>query len=300
MKWLHGTLFSTRCIVCSPWDRSEYFQPVLTRLLLFVCEVSPGLRRMLWRWWYGKLAREIATGSWTFMNYGYFPSQPAGGKVRQLKPEDESDRFCIQLYDRVASPVPLAGKQVLEVGCGRGGGSSYFARYHLPAEMTGIDYSPDAISFCQGRHKGIAHLGFKVGDAEKLPFPDASFDLVVNVESSHCYGDVGKFFSEVARVLRPGGHFVFADLRAAADMGQLKGILEAQSGWKKVEEEDITAQVAAALEADDTRKRKMIGDLVSPRMRPIFEEFAGVEGGKVFRGLQKRDLLYFRFAFKRN
>jgi SAM-dependent methyltransferase len=272
---------------------------MLTRLLIFLCAISPFLRKKLWRWWYGKLAREIAAGSWTFMNYGYLPPESATAKHLQLKPEDEPDRLCIQLYEYVASPAPLAGANVLEVGSGRGGGSSYFARYHQPVQVTGMDYSSEAVAFCHERHRAVPNLKFVIGDAEKLPFPDSSFDVVVNVESSHCYGNVGKFFSEVARVLRPGGHFVFADLRGAPEMEQLGEILATQSGWEKIEEEDITERVAAALEADDVRKRAMINEMISPRLRPMFKQFAGVEGGKVCQGFQKRDLLYFRFVFRR-
>ena len=272
---------------------------MLTRFLIFLCAISPFLRKKLWRWWYGKLAREIDTGIWTFMNYGYLPPESAPEKLLSLKPEDEPDRLCIQLYERVVSPVSLIGANVLEVGSGRGGGSSYIARYHQAAQVTGMDYSSDAVAFCQERHRAVPKLRFVIGDAEKLPFPDASFDVVVNVESSHCYGNVGKFFSEVARVLRPGGYFVFADLRGAGEMEQLKEILVTQPAWEQIEEEDITSRVAAALEADDARKRKMIGEMISPRLRPMFEEFAGVEGGKICQGFQKRELLYFRFAFRR-
>ncbi len=233
------------------------------------------------------------------MNYGFIPPDSARQNDLQLKPEDEPDRLCIQLYERVASPAPLAGANVLEVGSGRGGGSSYFARYHHSANVTGIDYSPDAIAFSRQRHQAVPNLQFANGDAEKLPFADASFDVVVNVESSHCYGNVEKFFGEVARVLRPGGYFVFADLRQTTEMEELKAMLAAESRWQKIEEEDITARVAAALEADDARKRKMISQHISPRLQPVFEQFAGVEGGQIFQALKKRDLLYFRFAFQR-
>ena len=51
------------------------------------------------------------------------------------------------------------------------------------------------------------------GNAEKLPFADQSFDAVINVEASHCYPRFPRFLDEVARVLRPGGHFLYADVR---------------------------------------------------------------------------------------
>lgn len=272
---------------------------MLTRLLIFLCAISPFLRKKLWRWWYGKLAREIGSDSWTFMNYGYLPPKSAVARQVPLRPEDEPDRLCLQLYERVASSAIKSGAKILEVGSGRGGGCSYISRYHPTAQVTGMDYSPEAVAFCQVRHRAAPNLRFVVGDAERLPFPDASFDVVVNVESSHCYGNVEKFFNEVVRVLRPRGYFVYADLRGAKEMDELKEILAARTNLEQIEEEDITARVAAALEADDARKRRMIADVVSTRWRRMFEEFAGVEGGKVCRGFQKRELLYFRFAFRR-
>ncbi|QDU31359.1 Phthiotriol/phenolphthiotriol dimycocerosates methyltransferase [Anatilimnocola aggregata] len=55
-------------------------------------------------------------------------------------------------------------------------------------------------------------LSFVVGDAENLPFEDDTFDAVVNVESSHCYRSDPAFLAQVRRVLRTGGHVLFADL----------------------------------------------------------------------------------------
>jgi SAM-dependent methyltransferase len=276
---------------------SLLWRGMLTSLLVFLCNVSPPLRRMLWRWWYSKLARQIATERWTFMNYGFAPADGTGMNLT-LESGDEPDRLCIQLYELVSRAANLNGTDVLEVGSGRGGGASYLARAHRPAHMTGVDFSPQAVAFCTERHKDAANLKFLVGDAEALPFPDASFDAVVNVESSHCYGDVGRFFSEVRRVLRPGGWFLFADLRSDKDGSALEATLR-QQPWQSVEKEEISKGVLKALELDDVRKRTMIEQIIPPRLRPLFEEFAGLTGSKVYRGLQSGDLVYLRFASRK-
>ena len=270
---------------------------MLTKLLVFLCGVSPRLRRVLWRWWYSKLARKIRNDEWTFMNYGY-ASADTGITALRLNEADEPDRLCIQLYERVSRPCALAGAQVLEVGSGRGGGASYVARYRAPASVTGVDFSPQAVAFATERHRAVPNLRFKVGDAENLPFPADSFDAVVNVESSHCYGDVARFFAEVFRVLRPGGWFLFADLREAKEVAQLEAALRALS-WCNVEREEITAQVLRALEIDDARKRALIEKLVAPGMRPVFGEFAGLAGGKIHKSFRSRELAYLRFACRK-
>jgi SAM-dependent methyltransferase len=126
-----------------------------------------------------------------------------------------------------------------------------------------------------------------------------SVDVVVNVESRHCYGNIRKFFDEVARVLRPGGYFLFADLRGAAEMEDLKRMVRETKGFEIVSEENISAGVVAAMEADEARKREMIGRLVPPAVRPLFEEFAGMRGGQVFEGLKNGGLIYQRFLVRR-
>ena len=269
---------------------------MLLRIAFYLSSRSPRLRRALARWWYGVLAKKETRQNWTFMNFGLVPPD---GVVPRLDAVDEADRLCIQLYHRVVAPVDLAGARVLEVGSGRGGGASFIARYHHPAQVTGADFAPAAVALCRNLHAGVPNLEFTVGDAERLPFRDASFDAVVNVESSHCYGDIEKFLAETLRVLRPGGHFLYADLRSAPDMAALSVLLDAQSGWERIDHEDITAAVVAALEADDARKRKFLAEFVRPRMRGPFGEFVGLVGGKMHEGFCNREFVYQRFAFRR-
>jgi ubiquinone/menaquinone biosynthesis C-methylase UbiE len=269
---------------------------MLIRLAVFLLEASPLLRRLLWRWWYGRLAKQHTDGDWTFMNYGFMPPD---GATLALDPADEPDRLCIQLYHRVASATELAGKQVLEVGSGRGGGASFVTRHHRPAHLTGVDFSPQAVALCQKRHAAVANLSFAVGDAENLPFPDATFDTVINVESSHCYGHIEKFFAEAARVLRPGGWFLYTDFRPATEVPAWHAALAAQPGWTRVAHEDITSAVADALQADDARKRRLIDENIHPHFRHLFGEFAGLVGGQMYTGFRDRSMLYHRFAFRK-
>jgi SAM-dependent methyltransferase len=269
---------------------------MLTRLAVLLLESSPGMRRLLWRWWYGRLAAKLKSPDWTFMNYGLALSD---GSEPKLDAREEPDRFCIQLYHRVASGADLAGKRVLEVGSGRGGGASFIARHHRPASYVGADYSRQAVELSRHRHSAVENLEFTVGDAEDLPFPDASFNAVVNVESSHCYGNVGKFFAEVARVLKPGGHFLYTDFRTVADMDALESQLAA-GPWVQVAREDITTGVADAMQADDERKRRLIDEFVPPKFRHLFGEFAGLVGGQIYRGFREGKLRYCRFAFRKS
>jgi hypothetical protein len=89
------------------------------------------------------LAARITRPEWAFMNYGYALLEPNGAPL-VLEPADEPDRLCIQLYHHTVGETSLEGKDVLEVGCGRGGGASYIARYLRPRSMTGLDFSSTA------------------------------------------------------------------------------------------------------------------------------------------------------------
>jgi ubiquinone/menaquinone biosynthesis C-methylase UbiE len=253
------------------------------------------LRRCLWHAWYQGNARWLAQPEWAFMNYGYTESLPAEPLL--LHEADEPDRFCIQLYERVARPVALHGCEVLEVGSGRGGGASYLMRYLGPSSVVGADFSPEAVRLCN-RHRLVPGLHFVEGDAEDLPFADASFDVVVNVESSHCYGSMERFLSEVNRVLRPGGHFLFADFRRADRLDELRRHLSA-CGMELVEDEVITPNVVAALEEDSSRKLGLIRRYAPWWLHRVFRTFAATQGSQTYEQFRSRQTEYLRCVLRK-
>ena len=222
------------------------------------------------------------------MNYGYAPLEPA--PALQLEVADEPDRLCIQLYQHAVGAVVLRGKDVLEVGSGRGGGASYLSRYLQPLSVTGLDFSQEAVDLCS-RHRKAPGLAFIRGDAQSMPFPDSSFDSVINIESSHCYPSMGKFLSEVHRVLRPGGSFLFADLRSSDGLDALHGQFGA-SALNLEREDDITANVLTALRVDNDRKLQLIQDLIPWPFRRPFRAFAGIEGTTNYVGFENGKLRY--------
>ena len=224
------------------------------------------------------------------MNYGYLSGN---GEALELSPEDEPDRNLIALYHHIADTSELRGKRVLEVGCGRGGGSSYVTRYMQPLKMVSIDISENAVEFCRNRHP-LDGLEFKKGDAESLPFEDSCFDVVLNVESSHCYGSIRTFFGEVYRVLKPRGSFLYADFRPTKDVNVVSSRL-AEAGFVIRETEDITPNVLAALEQDSATKQKWISALAKNHIQQTLQIFAATSGTKLYKEFQKNALCYFRF-----
>jgi ubiquinone/menaquinone biosynthesis C-methylase UbiE len=245
---------------------------------------------------YQLLARFAQRRDWTFMNYGYALS-PEERAPLALEADDEANRYCIQLYHHVAGAVDLAGRRVLEVGSGRGGGASFIRRYLRPAEMVGLDYSEHAVALCR-RLYDQPGLRFVHGDAEAMPFDDGDFDAVVNVESSHCYGTMADFLRETARVLRPGGHFLFADFRPDDGLAALHDQL-LDAGLQPVRREDITSNVVAALEADHHRKQAQI-EASAPRwLLGFMAEFVGAPGSRIHNRFSDGGMRYVSYVLRK-
>ncbi len=104
----------------------------------------------------------------------------------------------------------LTGKTLLDIGCGLGESSVYFAIHG--AAVTALDISPQMIAFA---HKLAAYhstrISGKVSTAETLPEPDNTYDLVYVANTLHHVTDKARLLAEIARVLKPGGRFFSID-----------------------------------------------------------------------------------------
>ena len=268
---------------------------MIARMFIFFVRISPAFQKAIWRWWYQRLGKRAHDSGWTFMNYGYkYKNQ----KTLNLTSEDESNRMFIQLYDYVASQIPIKDGEILEVGSGRGGGSSFVSRYHHPKSITGVDYSKSAIKLSNELHGNVDNLFFKLGDAEDLPFKDNTFDAVINVESSHCYGNMERFLNEVSRVLKPGGYFGWVDLRAK-DMVEETGFAFEKSKLTCIHNKTITPEVIDALDDIHDVKMKMINNHVPKFLRSAFTDFAGAKNSKIYNSFKSGNAVYLSKVLKK-
>jgi ubiquinone/menaquinone biosynthesis C-methylase UbiE len=251
----------------------------------------PPFKQTFWKIWYQYLSRRIGSDPVTFLNYGYWPPE---GETVKLQPQDETNRTAIQLYHHVASGWDLADKNILEVSCGHGGGASFVKRYHQPKTYTAIDQNPKAIEYNRKTH-GSLGIDFRVGDAQALDFPADHFDAVLNVEASHCYPCQDAFFQSVYRILREGGHLLYADFRTPADAPQLdRDITDA--GFQIKNKTDITSHVLSALKRSSERYRKLVHGLTPKILHPLMESFAAVEGSGVYNSFVNRERIYFSYC----
>lgn len=223
---------------------------------------SQGAGQRLWtRILYEEIYRSFAFKP-VFMNLGFVDVGPETEPFPLAEPE-EPFRLFIQMYRHVLKSADLKDKDVLEIGCGAGGGAAFIARNYQPKSLTAIDLLPVNIAGAQERGE-IPGLTFAVGDGTALQFADNSFDVVVNIESSHCYSSIDKFLSEVKRVLKPGGVFLYADHRPVKNewgSDRTLAALEKQvseSGLSILNEEDITENINAASDLSNQGKEFML------------------------------------------
>jgi ubiquinone/menaquinone biosynthesis C-methylase UbiE len=250
--------------------------------------VRPKLRQKLWAWWYPFFTRRVREQGVDFLNYAF---EGAEASRLTLIAADEPNRPNIQLYEHVRGKVELRGLRVLEVSCGHGGGAAYFARTYQPAEYAGLDLNPEAIRHCRTRHHA-AGLRFEQGDAQRLPFADGSFDVVINVEASHCYPDFPGFIDEVARVLRSGGRFCHADLRYRNGVEEWVSALAKHPLLRLDEMRLINPEVIRGMELNTPRYEAMVRKALPSFLHGLALDFAGVKGSRLYRDAVSGEMSY--------
>jgi fatty-acid O-methyltransferase len=250
------------------------------------------ISRKVQKYFYPYVTRRLGPDDVFFFNYGYEQDPPM---AVPLVASDEPNRYCSQLYHRTATQVDLSGKRVLEVSCGHGGGASYLMRTVHPSSYTGLDLNPAAVEFCRKKHS-LHGLDFVRGDAEKLPFPDQSFDAVINIEASLHYPRLPRFLAEVARVLRPGGHFLYADLRPADDVAAWEAAL-AGAPLRMLSKREITAEVLRGMDRNSHQWLGRIDRHVPAFLRGFARDVAGVPALMLYEEMQSGGLSYRMHCF---
>jgi SAM-dependent methyltransferase len=221
--------------------------------------------------------------AFTVLNYG-FSSDPETTRI----PPDEPEFYCLRLYEHTVRNAPIAGTEVLEVSCGRGGGASFLTRTLGPKRYVGLDLSEENIRMARERDDGPT---FMLGNAEALPFEDGEFDVAINVEASHLYPNRGQFFAEVFRVLRPGGFFCYTDGCWANDDCSAD-LLDA--GFELRERIEITDNVLSSLTNDSARREALFDAMASTdELRREYKDWGGVVGYRAYRRFADRETLYF-------
>ena len=126
-----------------------------------------------------------------------------------------SDPALLQVVIDLARP--RAGDEVLDIATGAGHTAMALAPH--VSRVTAYDITPQMLEETarNAAARGLANVVTRLGAAEKLPFPDASFDVVTVRQAPHHFADIRAAVAEMARVVRPGGRVVIVDSRAPED-----------------------------------------------------------------------------------
>jgi ubiquinone/menaquinone biosynthesis C-methylase UbiE len=236
-------------------------------------------RNAVWNMFYGLKWGNVSTN-----NYGYAPA-----------PGTEPERHQKQMYAELLELLRVRNKlkpemKILEVSCGRGGGLAHVVSiWPGQVDATGLDRSAHAVTACRTLHGDRKNIAFVEGDALALPFADKSFDVVINVEASNDYGNYAKFYGEVARVLKPGGAFLYADSRRAEIINRTMKKLKA-TGFT-IDVRDITDNVLQACKEDGARRRGLIKQapwLIQLLFPKELASYAALEGSKQYESFRTR------------
>jgi tocopherol O-methyltransferase len=125
---------------------------------------------------------------------------------------DESKEIAqLQLVEHLARAAGIGPRaRLLDIGCGFGASSIYLSRKY-EAQAVGITISPPQVEMAkQAARQAGATATFLCMDAESMHF-DEPFDFLWSIESISHYQDVPRFFSNAARLLKPGGSFALTD-----------------------------------------------------------------------------------------
>lgn len=228
--------------------------------------------------------------------------------------------YAVGRFRAVAGDTGWPYGRAMELGSGTGFFLLNLMQGGVVAKGSVTDLSPGMVQVAlnNAEHLGLPVDG-RVADAERIPYEDATFDLVVGHAVLHHIPDVPAALREVLRVLKPGGRFVFAgeptrigDLYARR-LGQLTWFLTTNvtrlpvlNAWRRPQAELDSSSQAAALEAvvdlhtfDPAQLERLARAAGARQVRAVTEELSAALFGwpvRTFEAAVQRDKLGFGWA----
>lgn len=190
-----------------------------------------------------------------FMNHGFMPLDDDHYPIdvpefKQLIDIHKGWRYQALLYMNLINTAeqPTDDCSILDISCGRGGGTSVYHHYYNFRRIVGLDLNENHIRLAKNKFSDFAE--YYQGTYRDLPFIDEEFDFVTNLEASNYYDDPGMLFSESYRVLKSNGTMIFSDHCMGVIREEMLESEMKNSGFKIIKKRNITRNVRAACALD--------------------------------------------------
>eukprot|EP00347_Sterkiella_histriomuscorum_P012583 403368011 len=307
LMWGFGALFGFIALITSPiWITMAVLSSpfIIAGVLLFMyTDTFNPIIKFLIRQFFELYTSNYQKNDLTFLNGGYADSEIENGVFLKTY-KDKFDVLRIQLYNyivmRFGEVNSMNGLNLLETGCGRGGGLHYLAREMNPQSALGIDIARSQIEYCKKHWMGDKlNLNFIQHDVENLEsiISRNTIDYAIDIESSMFYPNKSRFFREISKALRRDGVFLFGTMMSSIQMKSMETKL--CQYFEIVKSEDITREVVQSLKLST----KSYSDLVEnnfPRWTHwLLKQAYGIEGTYIHRLMENRTFVYKIYQCKR-
>jgi ubiquinone/menaquinone biosynthesis C-methylase UbiE len=163
--------------------------------------------------------------------------------------QDVYSQILLYYLIRPLVKIHFFHKKLLDIGCGNGIGLKVSSELLKTEYALGVDLVNKLVTNAKSNFYKENKINYIQSDAEHLALANERFDIVTNLESSHLYPRIEDFFSEVERVLSPGGFFCYADIHIEdkQQVKKLEAFIKTRKNLRIVQKHNITKMVQAAI-----------------------------------------------------
>ena len=230
-----------------------------------------------------------------------FRSSPCSTTGSAASPRTASSRanepefYCLRLYEHTVRDTPLAARDVLEVSCGRGGGAIFVEPHVQAAALRRRRPEPENVRLARDACRAQVST-FAIGNAERLDFADASFDVVINIEASHLYDDRTGSSRRCCACCSPAA--ISATPTAAGPTTTAPRTCST-AGFELLERLEITSNVLHALRKDSARRTALFDAMKNRDLREEYKHWGGVVGYRAYNRFEAGQTRYFSHRLRR-
>ncbi|MFL5765736.1 MAG: class I SAM-dependent methyltransferase [Bacteroidia bacterium] len=223
-----------------------------------------------------------------FMNLGY-----AGSDEFAVRETDKKDAHHISLYHLLIGMKDNQPDSALEIGCGRGGGSYVMKNYFNIPAITAVDLSSGNIRLASRLVPGVTFI-----TADAVHFRTGNtFDLIVNLESSHRYSSREIFFRNVSQMMNSNSSFVFGDMIRKSEETRLEEMMN-ENGLIIIKKKIVNEGVVRSIEKNSSRQYPLATKFPFLFPRRIHSFFVTIHS-RAYKKLRAGETLYSLYLLKR-